>query len=168
QVQQHGRCPKCGHPTEVFVGKKSGSSAAIIVMVLGGMLFFGIMIIGILAAIAIPKFADLIRKSNEGATKGNLGAVRSALAIYYGDLEGRYPQSPEELTVGGKYLTTMPKAKTPNFHADSARISIVPSMQAATDEGGWAYVGEEMSQEYGSFFVNCTHTDSKGRVWSEY
>ena len=35
-------------------------------------------IIGILAAIAIPKFADLIRKSNEGATKGNLGATRSA------------------------------------------------------------------------------------------
>jgi len=35
-------------------------------------------IIGILSAIAIPKFADLIRKSNEGATKGNseLSAVQ--------------------------------------------------------------------------------------------
>ncbi|MBI5239194.1 MAG: prepilin-type N-terminal cleavage/methylation domain-containing protein, partial [Elusimicrobia bacterium] len=31
-------------------------------------------IIGILAAIAIPKFASLIRKSSEGASKGNLGA----------------------------------------------------------------------------------------------
>ena len=29
-------------------------------------------IIGILAAIAIPKFAELIRKSSEGASKGNL------------------------------------------------------------------------------------------------
>ena len=38
-------------------------------------------IIGILAAIAIPKFAELIRKSNEGASKGSLGSIRSALSI---------------------------------------------------------------------------------------
>jgi len=50
-------------------------------------------IIGILAAIAIPKFASLLRKSNEGACKGNLGALRSALSIYYGDMEGQYPDS---------------------------------------------------------------------------
>ena len=49
-------------------------------------------IIGILAAIAIPQFAQLISKSQEGATKGNLGTIRSALSIYYGDTEGRYPE----------------------------------------------------------------------------
>ena len=38
-------------------------------------------IIGILAAIAIPKFSNLIRKSQEGAGKGNLGSIRSALSI---------------------------------------------------------------------------------------
>ena len=48
-------------------------------------------IIGILAAIAIPKFAQLITKSNEANTKGNLGAMRSALSIYYRDMEGWYP-----------------------------------------------------------------------------
>jgi len=45
-------------------------------------------IIGILAAIAIPQFAQLVAKSQEGATKGNLGTLRSSLSIYYGDLEG--------------------------------------------------------------------------------
>ena len=55
-------------------------------------------IIGILAAIAVPKFADLIRKSTEGASKGNLGSVRSALSIYYGDMEGQYPSSISGLT----------------------------------------------------------------------
>jgi prepilin-type N-terminal cleavage/methylation domain-containing protein len=39
-------------------------------------------IIGILSAIAVPKFADLLRKSQEGKTKGKLGAIRSALYIY--------------------------------------------------------------------------------------
>ena len=48
-------------------------------------------IIGILAAIAIPKFAQMLEKSREGATKGNLGAIRSAVSIYYGDKEGVWP-----------------------------------------------------------------------------
>lgn len=42
-----------------------------------------IVIIGILAAIAIPTFSSLVRQAKEGATRGALGAVRSALAIAY-------------------------------------------------------------------------------------
>ena len=75
-------------------------------------------IIGILAAIAIPKFAELIRKSGEGASKGNLGSIRSSLSIYYGDMEGNYPNDVTALTIGGKYLTVIPMAKAPNYHAD--------------------------------------------------
>ena len=48
-------------------------------------------IIGILAAIAIPKFADLVTKSKESAVKGSLGSVRSAISIYYSDTEGVFP-----------------------------------------------------------------------------
>ncbi len=77
-------------------------------------------IIGILAAIAIPKFAELIRKSSEGASKGNLGSIRSSLSIYYGDMEGQYPNSLAGLTVAGKYLSAVPTAKTPNYHADTS------------------------------------------------
>ncbi|MFH2203754.1 MAG: type II secretion system protein, partial [Elusimicrobiota bacterium] len=93
-------------------------------------------IIGILAAIAIPKFADLIRKSNEGATKGNLGSVRSALSIYYGDQEGTYPNTPAALTTGGDYLDQIPKAKTPNYHADGDTVAL---SQSTNDTGGWGY-----------------------------
>ena len=50
-------------------------------------------IIGILAAVALPKFAQLIEKSREAATKGNLGALRSAVFIYYGDHEGVQPDT---------------------------------------------------------------------------
>ena len=48
-------------------------------------------IIGILAAIALPKFADMLEKSREGATKGNFTAMRSALNIYVSDQAGVYP-----------------------------------------------------------------------------
>src|SRR5208282_1763552 len=76
-------------------------------------------IISILAAIAIPKFADLIRKSNEGSSKANLGAIRSSLYIYYGDLEGQYPKDPTILTFNAKYLAAWPPAKNPNYDPDS-------------------------------------------------
>src|SRR5438105_2253414 len=79
-------------------------------------------IIGILAAIAIPKFASLLRKSNEGSTKGNLASLRSALSVYYGDMEGQYPADPVSLTVNGKYLSAIPEGKTPDYHAASSVI----------------------------------------------
>jgi len=50
-------------------------------------------IIGILAAIAIPKFAQMLEKSREGATKGNMGALHSAIAIYQGDSLGQIPNN---------------------------------------------------------------------------
>src|SRR5665213_3888339 len=97
-------------------------------------------IIGILAAIAIPKFAELIRKSSEGASKGNLGAIRSSLSIYYGDMEGQYPAQLAGLTIAGKYLATVPMAKTPSYHADiNTEVDGTNAVDDAAVNGGWAY-----------------------------
>ena len=122
-------------------------------------------IIGILAAIAIPKFADLIRKSNEGATKGNLGSVRSALSIYYGDQEGLYPQTPNALTISGDYMASIPKAKTPTYHGDSSTFTLNTSDD---DQAGWGYNNTNTDSNFGNLWVNCSHTDSKSTVWSTY
>src|SRR5262249_14089930 len=78
-------------------------------------------IIGILAAIAIPQFANLVSKSQEGRTKANLGTLRSALSIYYGDTEGWYPAAPTAtpgvnlslLANAGRYLQAVPNADMP-------------------------------------------------------
>ena len=122
-------------------------------------------IIGILAAIAIPKFASLIRKSNEGASKGNLGSVRGALSIYYGDLEGQYPNNMASLTISGKYLTAVPQSRAPNYHTDS---STVVNQTTANDAGGWSYNNTTGDANMGTVWVNCTHTDTKGSVWTTY
>jgi prepilin-type N-terminal cleavage/methylation domain-containing protein len=42
-----------------------------------------IVILGILAAVAIPKYEDMREEARTAATKGQLGAIRSALAIQY-------------------------------------------------------------------------------------
>lgn len=128
-------------------------------------------IIGILAAIAIPKFADLINKSKEGATKGALSTVRSALQIYYGDNEGLFPASTSDatggatcmtaLTANAKYINEVPLAKLPGTgHTDSVTVTAA----AAGDAGGWHYDANSSSPSiWGNFAVNCTHEDIKGR-----
>src|SRR6476660_3395217 len=55
-------------------------------------------IIGILAAIAIPRFAAMLEKSREGSTKGNLGSLKSAASIYYGDQQGIWPTTLQSFT----------------------------------------------------------------------
>ncbi len=124
-------------------------------------------IIGILAAIAIPKFAQLIRKSSEGASKGNLGSIRSALSIYYGDMEGNYPSLMSSLTVSGKYLSSIPMAKTPNYHADN-NGEVNGAISAVGDTGAWFYDNQTSDANNGQVVVNCTHTDTKGNIWSTY
>ena len=118
-------------------------------------------IIGILAAIAIPKFADLINKSKEGATKGSLSSVRSAIQVYYGDNEGWFPADTLGcLTLNAKYLSEIPVAKLPGTgHADSSAVM----GNALNDAGGWAYANKPQSIPWGQFLVNCAHEDLKGQ-----
>jgi len=124
-------------------------------------------IIGVLAAIAIPKFAELIRKSQEGSSKGTLGGLRSALAIYYGDMEGQYPSQLAALTVNGKYLTLVGLARTPNYHTDTS-LETDGLLTAPTDGGGWMYNNTVSNAALGILEINCTHTDTKGSVWTTY
>lgn len=55
--------------------KKQGFTLIELVMV--------IVIIGILAAVAIPRFANLRKDAQKAACDGNTGAIRGALSAYY-------------------------------------------------------------------------------------
>jgi prepilin-type N-terminal cleavage/methylation domain-containing protein len=131
-------------------------------------------IIGILAAIAIPQFANLVSKSQEGRSKANLGSIRSALSIYYGDTEGWYPQDANasllaSLTLAGKYLATLPNADLPKTTNSGGHASANTIVNAATDAGGWVYDnGGSTSGTWGQIEVNCAHNDLRGIVWSTY
>jgi len=125
-------------------------------------------IIGILAAIAIPKFADLINKSKEGATKGALSTVRSAIQVYYGDNEGWFPAGAAALTTltaSAKYLNEIPVAKLPGTGlADSSAVhySYVGAVAAPDYVGGWHYEANQSSSAiWGNFIVNCNLPDIK-------
>ena len=125
-------------------------------------------IIGILAVVAIPKFVDLVRKANEASTKGSLGTLRNAISIYYGDMEGQFPATPLALTLNGKYLAAMPTARTPSYHMDTTAALLTSEAALFTDVGGWSYDNTPTDGYYGGLWVNCTHTDSRASVWTNY
>lgn len=121
-------------------------------------------IIGILAAVAIPKFANLIRQANEASCKGNLGAIRSALSIYYGSNEGIYPSSMAALTPN--YMAEIPNAK-PGDGTNTNEVETVhtgsQSYNGSGDGGWWYNSGRSGSGTYeGTVKVDSTATDTKG------
>jgi len=123
-------------------------------------------VIAILVMIAVPKLNRAIRSANEGATRGKMGSIRTALQIYYADTEGHYPSDLTPLMQpGSKYLTGVIPFYTAE-HGNSWAINYASSYDAAADSGSWGYVNS--GEEWGRIWVQCTHTDLKGKVWASY
>jgi prepilin-type N-terminal cleavage/methylation domain-containing protein len=147
-------------------------------------------IIGILAAVAIPKFADLVTKSREANAKATLGSVRSALSIYYGDLDGSYPSNLfVALTTDAKYMPFMKGQPSlgvffiPNHKQNQGHVSaLYQNVNAAagvlhdsaatgmtpTDATPLLYNTNSSNNQFGEVLINCTHNDTKGSVWTTY
>jgi uncharacterized RDD family membrane protein YckC len=140
---------------------------------------FGAVAFASMGFLGSGRYGELLKKSGEGATKGNLGALRSGISIYYGDAEGQYPASLDALVP--KYIPEIPKTKL-GQHMES---SIVTSYGAEVcgpatkygaeidatklkDTGGWGYVSDPKASCWGQIFVDCSHKDSKDVGWATY
>jgi len=109
-------------------------------------LMIAVSIIGILASIAIPKFAEMVRRAKEGTTKGALGVLRGALSIYYADMEDVPPlgcyslpcvgTGLDALTVNGKYLTSLPIPMVPDYHTTTTLDNLEPGSLWENITGG--------------------------------
>jgi prepilin-type N-terminal cleavage/methylation domain-containing protein len=129
-------------------------------------------IIGILAAIAIPRFAQMLEKSREGSTKGNLGSLKSAASIYYGDSQGIWPTTLNSISIYGfsRYLDNISPVKvTGAFVAGASSPSgslVTMTTQSSVPVGsgsGWLY-----DSTFGDVYVNSTVRDSKSLPYSFY
>lgn len=139
-------------------------------------------IIGLLAAIAIPKFADLVIKAREANIRGQMGTIRSGISIYYADNEGFYPEGSPQFILVGRYLPEWPRPFTvPTFpsHSPSNRSTTGSSTNAlpgvynalCQDFGDCGFppagsVAWYYSAYGGGFWLTCVHSDSRGNVWS--
>ena len=104
-----------------------------------------IAVLGILAAVAIPKYANITSESKEAAARGSLGGLRSGITIYYAN---------QAVTTGTASWPTVNQLGTPGVvmdqaipsnpyqHPDSAADSVVTGVTKGTTvgtRGGWAY-----------------------------
>ncbi|MFH1074681.1 MAG: type II secretion system protein [Candidatus Firestonebacteria bacterium] len=121
-------------------------------------------IIGILAAVAIPRFAQMLDKSREGATKGNLSAIRSAVSIYYSEKEGVWPA--DLSTSFTSYLYPIPPAKA-NQLGNVSTVTLAADVPTSASTG-WAYVTTAGATYVGNVFCNSTATDTKGSSFTLY
>jgi prepilin-type N-terminal cleavage/methylation domain-containing protein len=123
-------------------------------------------IIGILAAIGVANYGSTVRKSGEALTKGNLGAIRSAIGIYYSDNDGIYPtDNLASITASSRYLLAIPITRILPYHGDSNLVTLEAT---PSETGGWSYDNSDADTTWGNLNVGCQHQDSIGQVWSTY
>jgi len=141
-------------------------------------------IIGVLAAVAIPRYADLVEKTREGATKGNIGAIMSSIRIYSADNSGDMPgdlKAPQY----ARYMDRIPAVKvthpnsgfqlsgrsneiemldkTPGNSKGKGKGNAFGLTKFKNDTDGWRY-----DPETGMIWVNNGQTDSGGMFYTYY
>lgn len=111
-----------------------------------------IAIIGILAAMALPKFIDLSGSSKEASTKAGLGSVRSVLATRYassgtGGATASYPTSLGATDFAGAEL---PKNTLNNLTGVTGLTNTTNGTATSTDVGFWYVSGPTSATNYGA------------------
>ncbi|UCG62054.1 MAG: prepilin-type N-terminal cleavage/methylation domain-containing protein [Candidatus Zixiibacteriota bacterium] len=105
-----------------------------------------IVILGILAAVAIPKYQDLSDEAKEAAARGALGAVRSAITIYYANhaVQDSAHWPPLDSVILAIMAQGIPD--NPYIAVDSLADSVVAGATKGTVVAGgcgWAYLVDD-------------------------
>jgi prepilin-type N-terminal cleavage/methylation domain-containing protein len=104
-----------------------------------------IVVLGILAAVAIPKYQDITSEAKASAAKGALGSLRSGISIYYANTAVKtgtatWPPIDSMRAVGTVMAQSMPA--NPFQATANAPDSIVTGVTKGVvvgTRGGWAY-----------------------------
>ena len=117
-------------------------------------------IMGILAAVTLPRFGVLARKGEEGATKGMLGTIRSAVVIYNAKNEGIWPVDLVDLVPD--YLNKVPEVNLGAYFPATTNVDTDPG-ELHDDDGDWSY-----DNTSGKVWVDCNSLDTKREVISTW
>ncbi len=104
-----------------------------------------IVVLGILAAVAIPKYQDITSEAKEAAGRASLGALRSGVTIFYANAAvttgtASWPTVSDLGTIGTVMEQVIPE--NPYQLDANASDSVVTGVTKGTivgTRGGWAY-----------------------------
>ena len=105
-----------------------------------------IVVLGILAAVAIPKYQDITAQAKEASCRASLGALRSGVTIWYANKAvttgtASWPSLVAVQTVDSVMAQSLPR--NPYQLSTNAPDSIVTGVTKGTivgARGGWAYL----------------------------
>lgn len=98
-----------------------------------------IVILGILAAVAIPKFVDLATEAKISATKGGLGAIRSTIAIQYAKNATSGTASFPTAVTTALFADELIPINKLNNATSVGTVTVTPG-GTATSTNGWWYI----------------------------
>jgi general secretion pathway protein G len=124
-----------------------------------------VMILGILAAIAVPKLLDTTKGATDGGLKQTLGIIRDAIELYAADNPGSLPgadgaEATFRADLQPYFRTGMPFPSCPvGAKNNEVRITTTGALLVgeASPTKGWAY--DNVS---GQFIINYTGVSSDG------
>ena len=134
-------------------------------------LMITVSILAILGAMVMVRFNDMLEKTKEGATKGNLGQIMAAVAVYYGDNTGLFPNDITAQTFRN-YLAKIPPVLVTHYKSGfqlAGSLTTVTMVSTAVDSSiptgtdGWKY-----NRKTGNIWVYNSQTDTLGAVYSMY
>ena len=108
-------------------------------------------IIGLLAAISIPMYADLTASAKEGSTRGALGSVRSVLAIRYGNSAtgGGTASFPTQLAASDFAGAELPKNALNGFPGITGLSATMDGTATHGSVGFWYISGTSTNTDWG-------------------
>jgi len=133
-----------------------------------------VMILGILAAVAAPKFLGQAKNANEGNIKQSLTIIRDAIEIYASQNNGKVPLNTGSGTstqlidalktmLRGERFPRSPVATNATLDVkiiDGAAPTLPTDADGLTD---WIYYSQD-----GTFLVNSTDTDANAVNYYDY
>lgn len=124
-------------------------------------------IIGVLAAVAIPKFAQMLEKSREGATKGNLSAIKSAASSYYADQQGQYPHTLDTATWTLTGISTPYPGFIPQYitQISPVKVTAASTYNGAQANGGPGVSSSNANVTTGTWYAPAFASSSAGQGW---
>ena len=106
-----------------------------------------IVILGILAAVAIPKYQDITGEAREAAGRAALGSLRSGITIFYANQAvttgmATWPTLVETETYGTVMAQGIPKNpyQLDTNSPDSICTGVTKGILVAGGRGGWCYL----------------------------
>ena len=98
-----------------------------------------IVILGILAATALPRFVDLGARARENAARATLGGIRAAVAIKYAS-NAAYSNAVMPDSIYASLFADSLIPREP--YADSTSVQVVATDPPTADGTGWRYASD--------------------------